>query len=374
VIYGQVGLVVALAAFLQVGVGSTRRSAGWALGFGLVVVGFLLSDHVFSGYVAGPVLGFALLATTIAAPTWTERWWKLGALLGAGMVVVALGIPQWMLALTASISRTVFFDELIAQPQHAYTAGVLFRPTDAFTLVGVLAILGIVGDLAWGDRRQRALAAISGLLTLGLVAAGVIWLTTDFKWRGPAPAFFSVMTFPWLALSAVRGLDYAMSWRPTCVTGRYWLPLALAAVLGVCFAGSILWVLANRESLVSRFLRSGVMRDLGFLSFGIYMWHVIVKVLVFYRFQTVELSRFPTDARFVLMFSYYVLGSLAIATVTYFFVERPFLRLKDHFITSASIRHSKPKRTSRINWRFWGWYCLLPAVGVVIVETILRLR
>src|SRR5262249_46272690 len=144
VLYAQVGMLAALVLFLPVGGGSRRWNVGWAAGFGLALVLFLLADHVFFGYLACPVLGVALLMTTVAGPTRAERLWKLGALAGTGLAILALGLPQWMLALAATIARAVFFDDILAQPQYARNAGMIFRDTNNLSIVYTLAIVGMV--------------------------------------------------------------------------------------------------------------------------------------------------------------------------------------------------------------------------------------
>lgn len=241
VLYALVGMVVALAIFLQVGRGERTQRIAWSFAFVAFVVVFLLSEHVFNGFLAGPVIGVALLVHLIVAPSTAERLWKLGTLVGAGVVVLALGIPQWMLVLVASINRATFFDEILAQPRYARNAGMIYRSTDSFTIVYVLAIVGTVGDLVTGDRRRRVLAAILGLLSVGLAVAGLVWLTTDLRWRGPAPAYFNVLVFPWLALAAVRGIAWMLSCGRCPADGstrRRWGWPMVAVVAAGTFLGS----------------------------------------------------------------------------------------------------------------------------------------
>ena len=239
------------------------------------------------------------------------------------------------------------------------------------------------------------------LVTLGFTSLFVLGLRTEVGLYYSTPTYFAIFAAGACAGWIVGTDDHAWQWWRS-ILRRYRVPIGLFLFLGTLlvayrgnarffepynvltpptflafaalFAGSILWILANRDSVVSRVLRSRVMRDLGFLSFGIYMWHLIVKVMVFYRFQTVDLSRYQVDARFALLFCYYVLGSIALATVTYWYVEQPFLRLKDRFTTTDSIRQSKPRRSSRGGPRFWLYYFGLPVFGIAIIEVILRTR
>jgi len=255
VLYALVGMLAALAIFLQVGRGRLPWCLAWSVALVAFVVVYVLSEHVFNGFLAGPVLGLALLAHLLAAPSRTERLWKLGTLVGTGVALLALGVPQWMLLLAASISRATFFDEILAQPQYARNAGLIFRSTDSFTILYVLAIVGTIGELVTGDRRRRTLAAIVTLLSVGLAGAGLVWLTTDLRWRGPAPAYFNVLVFPWLALAAVRGIAWMLAWGRCPAEGLprgwSWRWPAVALVAAGAFLGSKLLLGAATPTTVA---------------------------------------------------------------------------------------------------------------------------
>jgi len=177
----QAGMLVALVLFIQIGRGPRRRNAIGLIGFVLFSVILLLSDHLTVGYLAGPPFALAFVAHLLATPCWSERGWKIGALAAAVVAVVVLGIPQWAQALTASVARTVFNDELIAQPQHALNSGVIFRTPDGYAIVHALVIVGVLGELAVGDRRRRTLAAFTGLISAGLVVAGLVDRPAEFR-------------------------------------------------------------------------------------------------------------------------------------------------------------------------------------------------
>lgn len=116
-------------------------------------------------------------------------------------------------------------------------------------------------------------------------------------------------------------------------------PLSIAStvlygVTGVLFALLILWVAANGASRVCRFLRSAPMRGLGRLSFGAYLWHPIID-----GFVQFHLGPLSTGMRggfvYLALFLIYLGGTLGAAVLTYGLVERPFLVLKDRFISAA---------------------------------------
>ncbi|MGE3910811.1 MAG: acyltransferase family protein [Chloroflexota bacterium] len=149
-----------------------------------------------------------------------------------------------------------------------------------------------------------------------------------------------------------------------------WLSFPTFAALAMCYTGFILWLLANRDTAIARFFRSAKMRELGFLSFGIYMWHIVAKVLVFWRFQAIDMVRLGPDATFLLTFVYYVAGAVGFATLTYVGVERPVLRLKDRYF-----QHRRPGPTARVlempDRRIWPWYCLWSLGVIAAVEVVL---
>ena len=133
---------------------------------------------------------------------------------------------------------------------------------------------------------------------------------------------------------------------------RQWrLPAAFAACLmplGVSFTGSLvlnslsqtiqvisaaglLIVLLDADAIPSRLFRSGVLRYIGTVSYGIYLLHSFVfSAFLRTQFVTRIVDRGSlVQAALVLALEYAVV--IAVASASFFLFERPFLRLKRLF-------------------------------------------
>jgi peptidoglycan/LPS O-acetylase OafA/YrhL len=182
---------------------------------------------------------------------------------------------------------------------------ILWLPTsaDVFAVGMALAVLH-----AWGERRPGGLAAL--VRGLGRVPAGAWW--------------------------ALAGLCY---W---AVSTRVGLPRSVGAVghrqwmlREVLYTGVALFLLLpalfgpQDRGLVRRLLRSPPMAALGALSFGIFLWHE--WVLDVYREQR-EIVAF--SGWFPGMLVATLVGSTALAAVTWFAVERPAQALAARWSTA----------------------------------------
>ena len=97
--------------------------------------------------------------------------------------------------------------------------------------------------------------------------------------------------------------------------------------LAVLYA-SLLTMGLHKETWMARFLSLRVLRFFGRYSYGLYLWHYIFSAQVehFYR-RMAAVIPFPTIAS-LLSFTIAVLGAIAIAMLSFHFIETPFLRLK----------------------------------------------
>jgi peptidoglycan/LPS O-acetylase OafA/YrhL len=100
-----------------------------------------------------------------------------------------------------------------------------------------------------------------------------------------------------------------------------WLPLFNFSVATI-----LLWVVYDQDSFVSNLLENAVLRWIGKISYALYLWHYLM-----FEFAKKE---FSTKAGRVLVG---VGLAFLLAAVSYYFVERPFLRIKDRF----SIAHPR---------------------------------
>ena len=191
-------------------------------------------------------------------------------------------------------------------------------------------------------RRFRARTAMA--LTLALAGAVVVWRTVAWLWAGHlvwwsdngttlyvlratetrvdalligcAAAFVYVHTRirvpAWAAVLALLSLvpfGYAGPASDEMVLGAYTLVPVAAAV--------IILHLATAESAVGRVLGARPLAGLGIISYGVYLWHLPIYGLVFAELDDVPLGEAALIA---------ITTTLVVATVSYFVVERPFLR------------------------------------------------
>lgn len=144
------------------------------------------------------------------------------------------------------------------------------------------------------DRLKRQLAGVRTM-----VRAWPVWLLLYFT-AGP-PVI-------WIATHA-KSYDELIVTRP----GVFML-LALAGILLLVV---ILW--GKKDWPIQRFLNSKAVRTAGLLTYGTYLWHSVVLLL---------LNRYWSDAGMAIYQTVTLVGSVALATITYQLIERPLVRLR----------------------------------------------
>jgi peptidoglycan/LPS O-acetylase OafA/YrhL len=147
---------------------------------------------------------------------------------------------------------------------------------------------------------------------------------------------------------------------------RWWHPYGWFTLVGYGVTGSVLalvllWVWANPDARVCLFLRSGPMRTLGILSFGIYLWHPLVESFVLRRFEHAGGPLQHQESLSVIVWLLYLVGTIGMAAATYGLVEQPFLRLK-----SRLSNDSAPRRAPRLAARTWARVAVV--AGVVLLS------
>jgi peptidoglycan/LPS O-acetylase OafA/YrhL len=241
-------------------------------------------------------------------------------------------------------------------PLGLYQAGTLCVEVTFYAFVPLWA-------LAMRGRGFRGqLAALGGLWLFSLA-----WKLFAFGQVSP----FSRESGPWLAtlpgvldqfavgmtlaLVSARGLPRALA--PAVRRAWPWWLTATAAYLSVgllvgiprldtgggpyillhelltVFAASLIVPAAfawERRDAVRRLLARRALLYLGLVSYGIYLWHYAIVQHVSFRTRDwmVDTLGLGPSARFVVLLAVGMAGSVAIASVSYYVVERPFLSLK----------------------------------------------
>lgn len=191
--------------------------------------------------------------------------------------------------------------------------------------------------------RYQGLVAIWLPAYLELFAFGMLLAIASAWWHhhGSEPAVFSRSVFPWVSW-AVAGVAYFLlshlginpvkTFPPLSPTlsllegleGLFALFLLMPAVFG-----------PSHQGLVRRLLQCWPMAALGVVSYGIYLWHVAfcVEVLHWSNWRLF-------GHHFILYLGIVVVLATATATVSYFVVEKPSLRLKKRFDWFQTSRRS----------------------------------
>jgi peptidoglycan/LPS O-acetylase OafA/YrhL len=187
--------------------------------------------------------------------------------------------------------------------------------------------------------------SISGLFAIGMALA--IWLVLAEVDPGRPPGLFrAAVKRPnlfWLGALAAYAINCA---QPFSTPGTAdWLSPAAALVrhamlLSFSFLIMVPLVVPGASSrLMESLLSNPPMRYLGRISYGIYLWHFAAMYLVFQTGSVFGES--PTPVGFLLgQFGFWelmvptVLLTIAFATVSFFLLERPVIRLGDRVIRS----------------------------------------
>jgi len=117
-----------------------------------------------------------------------------------------------------------------------------------------------------------------------------------------------------------------------------WMVSLELVFLGVLFAALLVRAIAGRP--VQYIFQLAWLRWLGKVSYGVYVYHILFKPL----FQWVVARCFPSlgaEGSLVALFFVATVGTLVIATMSFYMLESPFLKFKDrmaakHHTTLAS--------------------------------------
>lgn len=195
--------------------------------------------------------------------------------------------------------------------------------------------------LAWLHRKCSALTVAR--ITIALIVAVAIWRAflllsgstenrcyfgTDTRIDGPLIGSLAAMVARTsfqiskpVAAGAAAILAFGL-FRGTAHGASYFLGFGLTFSLSV--AAAMLWLLQHSSTLAHRVLRFRVLTFTGQISYSLYLWHF---ALILALGQHVKWSRSVTLGTLALCY--------AVAVLSYYLVERPFLRLKDRTATAS---------------------------------------
>jgi peptidoglycan/LPS O-acetylase OafA/YrhL len=183
---------------------------------------------------------------------------------------------------------------------------------------------------------------------LDLFALGMLLAVLSAWWteRESEPTWLSNRLMPWLCWAGAAVTFYAVGHLGVAVTPLYLTTpiqgIELQTLYGV-FAFLLIApaVLGPPDrSLIRRLLQSWPLASLGVISYGIYLWHLnlINQFLSWTGYRTGHVS-------WIILASGVFAVTVAIATLSYFGVERPVLNIKNHLgWWSRSTTRSKESR------------------------------
>lgn len=237
------------------------------------------------------------------------------------------------------------------------------------SVVGSLVVLGIVSryiflNLPVSNPNMHASGGMY-YFTFSYVdtfASGALsgWLAAKLpyspKWQWPK--FFRM---PYLGLFlTVAFVGLGIVWESTQWYPYAWYSPFFYTVLGLVLGMLLLWIFLNRDSAVSKFLRSQIMGTIGRLSYGMYLWHLIVLSTVTSYTEDV-LLRFDMSIELSIWigFIYFFVFVLLCSALSYGVIELPFLVLKNLW-SGRSLKSERTQET--VHWK----RVLLVSIGILI--------
>jgi peptidoglycan/LPS O-acetylase OafA/YrhL len=276
-----------------------------------------------------PALAAVLLAVAAYAAVLAQRD-ELAQLRGDALATIAY-VANWRAVFTGQDYWALFRSP--SPLAHTWSLAI----EEQFYIVWPLAFVGLA---AWF--RARVARAVL-LVSLVLVAASAVLTATLYRVDDPSRAYYGTDTRA-AAILLGAALAALVAWRPiansragrvvlecaglvglavltvACVTldGRdpaLYRGLGLLCALGT--AAVIASVAHPRPLLIARVLRARVLVVLGLLSYGIYLWHWPVQVVV--TPARANLRGWPLVALWCAI-------TLAVATASFWLLERPIRR------------------------------------------------
>lgn len=233
-------VAIILGCFARCGRGDRLANALFAAAFVCAVLAMLCAD-ISTSMLGGPTLGLvgAVLLLSARGP---EVFWKIAAIIGALAVLVVAGFPEYAILLFRGTARIYYGNAISLQSRSFHVAGIPYHPSDLSRGLYVLSLLSSVAVLFASrtiviPRTLFILATTSLALLIAWAVIGVLYVTENLPWIGPAPWYYQWAYYPFLVLLPVHAIYLASQ----AVAPR----AAFRVVLAGAAAGTVIFALLS---------------------------------------------------------------------------------------------------------------------------------
>lgn len=227
-----------------------------------------------------------------------------------------------------------------------------------FTYYAVLPFVAVAMAFALRrlSRQVAPVATLAILLAVYLAWPDTTYQKNGFRMGGYLPVFlmgsFGAFLHHWLAgvtwresrtaRRAFEGLAALLLLAPVVMMPDLWALITGNPTSVHHFHHHVLWfgliwallivAMLNGTGVLRRIFAFKPLRFVGIISFGIYLWHVPVLKYVAYNVRSAPLAQAAMVTAI----------TIALSTLTYLLIERPFLRLPRHWGRSTAARTGPP--------------------------------
>jgi peptidoglycan/LPS O-acetylase OafA/YrhL len=196
-------------------------------------------------------------------------------------------------------------------------------------LLGVIVVNQLVNfgflDGFLGNGKQRSITQITFTpICLGVLLAHLLH---DRRWFGRLAGWFGGR---WASMALLVALCLACNLPNPDLSG--WPRLLIQVLMTLLLSSCVI----REDSVLNRLLSFRIIRRIGVISYGMYLYHMFTIYVVRVALDRVNV-KFPA-ALFVLG----LLLTIVVAELSYRFYEMPFLRLKDRLGRSSRASADKP--------------------------------
>jgi peptidoglycan/LPS O-acetylase OafA/YrhL len=168
------------------------------------------------------------------------------------------------------------------------------------------------------------------------IAAGALIATLKEAWPTSRADVEAVASRAVVLLPLAWGLSYFPAFRSSSLTF-----VVMNSLTPIGYAGLLSVVLSNHFGRLNRWLSASALRYTGKISYGLYIYHMIVFTLLhaYFRPWLGSIVSWPTSAILVTKWLVALPAIAVIASVSWILFERPILGLKARFGEAALAEH-----------------------------------